>query len=54
MKKIIGACMVALPFLAIIAATIYVSGWVTALAIWATAIAITALLITGTKLMVDA
>ena len=54
MKKIIGACMVALPLLAIIAATIYVSGWVTALAIWATAVTIAALLATGIKLMVDA
>ena len=54
MKRIIGACMVALPLLAIVLATVYVSGWIAALAIWATAIAITALFAVGVKLMVDA
>jgi len=54
MKKIIGACMVALPFLAIIAATIYVGGWFATLTILATAVAITALIGFGIKLMVDA
>jgi len=53
MKQLIGACMIALPLLAMFAATVRASGWRVALSMWVIAIVGTALIAVGVKLMVE-